>query len=62
MKAHGGRWEGEREEARLFPRPIVPRALCIFFIIAIFFWDTQREPLKRIEYLTQLLTLNLHVK
>ena len=35
MKAHGGRWEGEREEARLFPRPIVPRALCIFFIIAI---------------------------
>ena len=28
--ARGGQWEGEREEARFFPLPIVPRALSIF--------------------------------
>ena len=39
-----------------------PRALH-FFLLLLFFWDTQQEPLRRIEYLlTQLLTLNLHVK
>ena len=33
-----GRWEGEKEKRgfRLFPLPIVPRALSIFSIIAIF--------------------------
>ena len=34
-KARGGQWEGEREEARFFPPPIVPRAF-YFLIIAIF--------------------------
>ena len=29
-KARGGQWEGEREEARFFPPPIVPRVLSIF--------------------------------
>ena len=32
-KARGGQWEGEREEARIFPLPIVPRALSIFRLL-----------------------------
>jgi len=38
-KARGARWEGEREKRGLFPpfrSSLVPRALSIFFIIAIF--------------------------
>ena len=38
-RERGTRWEGEREKGglfRLFPLPIVPRALSIFSIIAIF--------------------------
>ena len=60
MKARGGRWEEEREEEKLFPRPTVPRVLSISFYYCYFYWD--REPLRGIEYLTQLLTLNLLVK
>ena len=32
-KARGGQWEGEREEERFFPLPIVPRALSIFRLL-----------------------------
>ena len=32
-KAHGGQWEGEREEARFFPPPIVHRALSNFWLL-----------------------------
>ena len=32
-KARGGQWEGEREEARFFPLPVVPRALSIFRLL-----------------------------
>ena len=32
-KARGGQWEGEREKARFFPLPIVPRALSIFRLL-----------------------------
>ena len=32
-KARGGQWEGEREEARFFPLPIVHRALSIFRLL-----------------------------
>ena len=45
----------KREERLLFPLPIVPRALSFLFfyflfsIIAIFFRDTQLEPLRRRE-------------
>ena len=46
----------KREERLLFPLPIVSRALSFlflffffFFIIAIFFRDTQLEPLRRRE-------------
>ena len=41
-KARWGRWEGEREEARLAPFPsshCPPRAYCCLYM------DTQREPL-----------------
>ena len=36
----------EKSGSRLFPLPIVPRALSIFSIIVIFIGDTQREPLR----------------
>ena len=32
-KERGGQWEEEREEARFFPLPIVPRALSIFRLL-----------------------------
>ena len=39
---------GEREEARLFPFAIVTPALA-FFDYLLFYWDTQRKPLRRRE-------------
>ena len=48
-KAHGGQWEGEREEARFFPLPIVPRALSMIFRLLLFY--TQREPLRKLNVL-----------
>ena len=60
-----GRGKNEREGKErkrgisLFPSS---SARFLFFYFCYFYWDTQREPLRRIEYLTQLFTLNLHVK
>ena len=47
----GGWAERKRRarEPRLFPLPIVPRALSIFFDYCYFYRDTQREPLRRRE-------------
>ena len=44
-----GRMGGGREKrgSRLFPLPIVPRALSIFFDYCYFYWYTQREPMRR---------------
>ena len=52
-RARGTMGMEKREERLLFPLPIVPRALSFLFlffsIIAIFFRDTQLEPLPRRE-------------
>ena len=44
-----GREKKRTREPRLFPLPIVPRALSIFFDYCYFYRDTQREPLRRRE-------------
>ena len=44
-----GREKKRAREPRLFPLPIVPRALSIFFDYCYFYRDTQREPLRRRE-------------
>ena len=54
-KARGGQWEGEREEARFFPLPIVPRALSMIFRLLLFY--TQREPLRKLNVLGAQLLL-----
>ena len=48
-RARGTMGRGKREERlpRLFPLPIVPRALSIFFDYCYFYRDTQGEPLGR---------------
>ena len=53
-RAQGTMGREKREERLLFPLPIVTRALSFLFlfffsIIAIFFRDTQLEPLRRRE-------------
>ena len=47
---HDGKGEERTEDFRLFPLPIAPRALSIFFFDYCYFCrDTQREPLSRRE-------------
>ena len=63
-KNESARWtmgRGKRGSEAL-PTSHRPQRALYFFYYCYFFGDTQREPLRRIEYLTQLLTLNLHVE
>ena len=47
---HDGKGEERTEDFHLFPLPIAPRALSIFFFDYCYFYrDTQREPLRRRE-------------
>ena len=47
-KARGGQWKGEREEARFFPLPIVPRALSMIFRLLLFYPTGASAEIKRI--------------
>ena len=45
--ARGGRWEGQIEEERHFPLPIIHCALAIFLLLLLFLEFSEAEPLQR---------------